>query len=162
MNTEAKYQALFDSIDEGFCIIEVIFDPHDKAVDYRFLEINPAFERQTGLIAARGKTMRELAPNHEQHWFETYGRIARTGEPARFELPAAQLNRFYDVYAWRYGEPREHKVGVLFKDVSARKSAEAALRESEERFRALVSTAPVVLWTTNADGQCTMLSRGSP
>jgi PAS domain S-box-containing protein len=159
VTAEAKYQALFESIDEGFCIIEVIFDRHDKPVDYRFLEVNPAFERQTGLTEARGRTMRELAPNHEQHWFDTYGRIARTGEPARFELPAAQLHRFYDVYAWRYGEPQEHKVGVLFKDVSARKQAEAALRESEERFRALVDTAPVVLWTTDAEGQCTMLSR---
>jgi PAS domain S-box-containing protein len=160
LTAEAKYQALFESIDEGFCIIEVIFDRHDKPVDYRFLEVNPAFERQTGLTGAEGRTVREMAPLHEQHWFDTYGRIARTGEPARFELPAAQLNRFYDVYAWRYGEAHEHKVGVLFKDVSARKRAEAALRESEERFRALVDTAPVVLWMTDPNGRCTMISRG--
>jgi PAS domain S-box-containing protein len=158
--SEAKYRTLFESIDEGFCIIEVIFDQGDRAVDYRFLDVNPAFERQTGLIAAQGRTIRELAPSHEEHWFEVYGRIARTGEPARFELPAAELHRFYDVYAWRYGEPHERKVAVLFNDVGARKQAEAALRESEERFRALVNTAPVVLWMTDAEGQCTMLSRG--
>ena len=71
--SEARYRTLFDSIDEGFCVIEMIFDEQGKPVDYRFLEINPSFEKQTGLSDALGKRMRELAPEHEEHWFETYG-----------------------------------------------------------------------------------------
>jgi PAS domain S-box-containing protein len=134
--SEAKYQALFESIDEGLCIIEVIFDQQDKPVDYRFLEVNPAFERQTGLSGALGRTVRDFVPQHEQHWFDIYGRIALTGEPARFEQRAARLNRWYDVYAWRYGRPQDRRVAVLFNDISARKSAEEALRASEAQVAA--------------------------
>ena len=82
--SEKRYRMLFDAIDEGFCIIEVIFDENEKPIDYRFLEVNPAFEKQTGLIDAQGKRMRELAPKHEDHWFDIYGEIALTGQPVRF------------------------------------------------------------------------------
>src|SRR5688572_32017329 len=86
--SEAQYRTLFDTLIEGFCTIEVIFDAAGKPIDYRFLEINPAFEKQTGLYNAQGKLMRELAPDHEEHWFEIYGKIALTGEPAHFENEA--------------------------------------------------------------------------
>ncbi len=122
--SEARYHTLFDSIDEGYCVIEVIFDEQEKPVDYRFLEINSAFEKQTGLIGAQGKRMRELAPGHEEHWFEIYGRIALSGEPARFQNRAEQLRRWYDVYAFRYGEPKNRHVAILFNDSTERKRAE--------------------------------------
>ncbi|WP_292730971.1 PAS domain-containing protein, partial [Methanoculleus sp.] len=70
--SEVRYQSLFDSIDEGFCIIEMIFDAAGKPIDYRFLETNRAFEKQTGMHGAAGKRMREFVPNHEEHWFEIY------------------------------------------------------------------------------------------
>ncbi len=125
--SEKRYHTLFNAIDEGFCIIEVIFDENERPVDYRFLEINAAFEKQTGLIDARGKRMRELAPKHEEHWFEIYGKIALTGQPARFENRAEQLHRWYDVYAFRYGQPANRQVAILFNDISDRKRAEAVL-----------------------------------
>ena len=103
--SEERYRSLFDSIDQGFCIVEMIFDEHEKPVDYRFLQVSPSFEKQTGLKGAQGKRMRELAPHHEEHWFEIYGKIALTGEPARFENRAEQLHRWYEVYAFRFGEP---------------------------------------------------------
>jgi PAS domain S-box-containing protein len=133
---ESRYRALLNAIDEGFCVIEVLFDPQGKPVDYRFLEVNPAFEKQTGLTDAAGKTMRELAPLHEAHWFETYGRIATTGEPARFQNRAEQLRRWYDVYAFRIGDPRLRQVAILFNDISGRKKAEAALNERTEQLEA--------------------------
>jgi PAS domain S-box-containing protein len=123
--SEEKYRSLFDSIDEGFCTIEVLFNEHEEPVDYRFLETNPAFERQTGIADAVGKRMREIAPAHEQFWFEVYGKIATTGESMRFEHPAAQLNRFYDGYAFRVGEPESRRVAILFNDITARKREEA-------------------------------------
>ena len=138
--SEAKYRTLFDSIDEGFCTVEVLFDAQGQATDYRFLEANPAFERQTGLVGAVGRTMRELAPTHEPYWFDLYGRVARTGEPVRVEHEAAALGRFYDVYAFRIGSPAAHRVAILFQNVMARKQAEEALRVSEAKYRTLFET----------------------
>jgi len=133
--SQERYRMLFNSIDEGFCIIEMIFDKNEKPVDYRFLEINPSFEKQTGLIDAKGRRMRELAPKHEEHWFEIYGKIALTGQPARFVNRAEQLHRWYDVYAFRFGQLENHQVAVLFNDITEKIKADEKLHESEDRFR---------------------------
>jgi PAS domain S-box-containing protein len=150
--SEEHYRMLFDSIDEGFCTIEVLFNENNEPVDYRFLEANPAFETQTGIKNGRGKRMREIAPQHEEHWFQIYGKIALTGEPARFDNPAAQLQRWYDVHAFRVGEPQERKVAILFNDITERRRKEAALRESEERFQAMANGIPQLAWMAEADG----------
>jgi PAS domain S-box-containing protein len=136
--SEALYRRLFNSMDEGFCIIEMIFDSEDKPVDYRFLEINAAFERQTGMREAVGKRMRELAPSHEAYWFEIYGKIALTGEPAHFESEAKALNRYYEVRAYRVGKPELRQVAIVFSDISGRKSAEEALLATLEEKTALL------------------------
>jgi len=129
--SEARFRLLFDSIDEGFCIVEVLCDEGGTPADYRFLEVNPAFERHTGLAGAAGKTMRALAPGHEEYWFETYGRIARCGEPARFQARAGALGgRWYDVYAFRMGEPAQRRLAVLFRDITAQREAAAALEQA--------------------------------
>lgn len=127
--SDEKYRMLLHSIDEGFCLIEVLFDDDGRACDYRFSEANPAFEKHTGLTLEQslGRTARELIPGHEEHWYEIYGRIARTGEPQRFEHAADALGYHYDVYAFRIGEPENYRVAVLFKDISERKRAEKAL-----------------------------------
>jgi PAS domain S-box-containing protein len=131
-HSEERYRLLFDTLIEGFCIIEVIFDPGGRPVDYRFLEINPAFERQTGLKNARGRLMRELAPEHEAHWFEIYGRVASTGQPARFVNEARALNRWYEVGAYRVGGPESRKVAILFNDITETKKAEERLRQAQK------------------------------
>jgi PAS domain S-box-containing protein len=131
--SEILYRNLFNSMDEGFCIIEVIFDAEGKAIDYRFLEVNSAFERQTGLHEAVGKRMRDLAPSHEEHWFETYGNIALTGESAHFVHVAKALNRSYEVSAYRVGEPALHRVAIVFKDISVHVRAEEHIRQLNRR-----------------------------
>ncbi len=132
---EERYRTLFEAIDAGFCIIEVRFDEAGRALDYRFVEVNPAFERQTGLAGVAGKWMRDLVTGHERHWFDTYGRVALTGEPERFESGAGALGRWYDVYTFRVGDPAAHRVAVLFNDISARRNAEEMLSASEARLR---------------------------
>ena len=138
--SETRYRTLFESIDEGFCVIEVLFDAEDRPFDYRFLEVNPAFEVHTGIKDGLGHTVREFAPDHEDHWYEIYGRVARTGEPVRFEQRAEALGRFYDVYAFRVGEPGQHRVAVLFNDVTQRKQAVEALREADLRKDEFLAT----------------------
>ena len=144
--SEERYRTMFETMLEGFCIIEVLFDADDRPLDYRFLEINSAFEAQTGLKDARGKRMRELAPEHEARWFEIYGKVALTGEPARFVNEAKALNRWYDVSAYRIGGQGSRKVAILFNDITARKRAETALRESEERLRFALETSHTGAW----------------
>ncbi len=155
--SEERYRTLYDSMDEGFCVIEVLFDQRRQPVDYRFLEVNPSFEKQTGIKDARGRRMREIAPDHEVYWFTLYGDVALTGEPARFEYPAEQLQRWYEGYAYRLGEAGEHTVAIIFNDITGRKRAEQDLRlfasdleqrvvartrelvESQSRLRALAT-----------------------
>ncbi|MBD2006447.1 MULTISPECIES: ATP-binding protein [Cyanophyceae] len=131
--SEERYRTLFESIDEGFCIIEVLFDANDTPIDYRFLEINPVFEQQTGLQQAVGKTVRQLVPNFEDHWIKIYGQVALTGEPVRFENASEALNRWFDVYACRTGQPEARKVAVVFKDISDRKRIEAEREQLLQR-----------------------------
>jgi PAS domain S-box-containing protein len=133
---DEKHKLLFDSIDEGFCIIEMIFDEQKKPVDYRFLEINAAFEKQSGLSNAIGKRMREFAPNHEEYWFETFGKIVLTGESIRFENHSEHLQRWYDVYAFRFGNPKNLQVAILFKDSTERRKAAEQLAAANKELEA--------------------------
>ena len=122
--SEERYRTLFESMEDGFCVIEMVFDEANTPIDYRFLETNPAFTHQTGLEQAEGQTARQLIPGLEDHWFETYGRVALTGEPVRFENGSDVMSRWFDVYAFRVEQPEKRKVAILFKDISESKRAE--------------------------------------
>ena len=153
--SKEHYLTLFNSIDEGFCTIEVIFDNDDNPIDYRFLEINPAFEKQTGLIDAKGKLMRDLAPDHEEHWFEIYGEIALTGKPKRFVNEAKALNRWYDVYAFKIDDPEGREVAILFNDITKFKKAEVDLDNASKYNRSLIEASLDPLVTIGPDGKIT-------
>ena len=134
IESEGRYRALFQSIDDGFCIVRVLFDGAERPVDFRFLEANPAFERQSGVADPVGRTMRELVPDIDGHWFDIYGRVALTGEPVRFSERASALGRWFEGYAFPVGDPRDHGVAVRFSDVTLRQQAEEALLESESQL----------------------------
>ena len=128
-----SYVTVIDSMDEGLAVIQIIVDEAGVPVDYRFLEVNPAFERQTGLVGAIGRTARELVPGLEERWFQIYGKVALTGESIRFMEGSEQMNRWFDVYAIRVGPAEEKKVALMFRDVSERTRTEQALRDADRR-----------------------------
>jgi PAS domain S-box-containing protein len=134
---ETKYQRLFNSLDEGFCTVRVEFDAHQRPLDYCFIDVNPTFEKQTGILNAAGRWMRQIAPGHEQHWFDIYGHVAKTGEERRFEAHAEELGRWYDVFAFHAGKPGEPIVGILFNDITKRKQVEQLQQQSERQYRIL-------------------------
>jgi PAS domain S-box-containing protein len=141
-DSEERYRTLFESLDEGFCVIEMLFDDNQKPIDYRFLEVNPAFLEQTGLEQAAGKTARQMLPDLEDYWFEMYGKVALTGEPLRFEHGSEVMNRWFEVSAFRTPEPQSRKVALLFKEISDRKQSENLLRQQSEQLRLFVKHSP--------------------
>lgn len=148
---ERRYRTLFENMDEGFCSIEMIYDPQGRPVDYRFLEINRTFVKQTGLTQALEKTMREMVPDHDAHWFEIYGKVARTGESIRFENPATAMGRHYDVFAFRIGGDGSREVGILFKDVTETKRAQEVLRREHDDLEQRVQERTAELAKANED-----------
>jgi signal transduction histidine kinase/CheY-like chemotaxis protein len=135
--SEVLYRGLFSSMDEGFCIIQMLFDKEGKPADYRFLETNAAFDRQTGLHEAAGKRMRELAPSIEEYWFETYGKVALTGEPVHFFNESKALGRHFEASAYRVGEPELRQVAVVFSDITARVRADRHIQQLNRVYSVL-------------------------
>lgn len=158
-DSEERYRNLFNSIDEGFCIIEMIFDENNKPLDYTFLEVNPTFERQTGLLGATGKRIRALLPDIEPYWIETYGKVALTGEPIRLTHEVKALNVVIDVYGCRVGGFESRKVAVVFNNISERKWAEETLRLSEERYRSLFDVSPMAIYSIDIQGHIQQFNR---
>ena len=136
--SEERYRTLFDAMDEGYCIIEVLFDDQQQPIDYRFIEVNGSFEQQAGMHDVVGKRMLEFVPTIEPHWLHNYGQVARTGESIRFSGEYKGLHRFFDVYAFRAVGWPEHHVAVLFADVTQRKQAEHRLYQLNDELEARV------------------------
>jgi PAS domain S-box-containing protein len=148
--SEERYRTLFSSIDEGFCVIDLIYDRKGRCTDYRFVDVNPAFGQQMGRSGALGKRMSEIAPKLEDYWFEAYGRVARTGIPVRFSNRAEALGRWFDVFAFRLGGEGSRRVAVLFRDVTARKQADEALAWARKQLAAYAAQLESMVVTRTA------------
>lgn len=120
-----KYHTLFNSIDEGFCVIELIYNEQREGVDVLYLETNPSFEKHTGVKNVVGKLGSKVTPN-EDYWLKAYDNILRTGEPLRTENYNAYTDRWYSAYLFRISENSNH-VAAVFQDITERKRHEANL-----------------------------------
>ena len=128
--SEERYRALFNSIDAGYAVVELIFDSDGNSVDARYIQVNPAFEGQSGLSGAQGQTLLALVPGIEKLWLDTFGAVALTGVPVRLEQYVRSLHRWFDVYAFRLGEAQARQVALLFTDTTARKRIESVLAQA--------------------------------
>ncbi len=128
--SERDYRAVFEVMEDGFCVIRMVYDADGKPSDYVFLETTPAFERHTGIRNAVGRSIRSFVPQHEQFWFDFYGSVVATRRPARTQYYAAAMGRWFDALATPFGSKEDVQLAVVFKDISQLKRA-TELREQQ-------------------------------
>jgi PAS domain S-box-containing protein len=161
VESEKQYRLLFDNMIDGFAYHEVITDEADRPVDYRFLEVNTAFERITGLQAEAlvGYTAAEALNTAEKTGFnliEKFGQVAMTGQGVAFELYADTLDRWYAVSAY---SPQRRFFGTIIRDITDRKRSEAELDRLRHYLADIVDTMPSILIGVDADGVVTQWNR---
>lgn len=152
-NSEARWRALFNNMQEGFFLAQALRDASGHIVDFRFLEMNPGFEQQSGIAAsdAVGRPVREVLPGIQEDLLQLYARVIDSGEPQHFEVHIRVAgNRWFEVRARKAATDR---LAVLFLDITGRRAVETALRKSEATFRGLTQAMPNQVWTASADGK---------
>jgi len=157
-STVKRYRTLISEMPNGFALHEIIVDNNGKPDDYRFLEVNSAFEEMTGLKRDNilGKRVLEVLPKTELYWIETYGEVALTKKSIQFESYSQELDKYFEVLAY---SPKKGQFATVFTDITDRKRAEEALRESEERLKTLTSTTPTYIYEIDTNGVITFVNR---
>ncbi|MEH2067825.1 MAG: ATP-binding protein [Nostoc sp.] len=140
--SEEKYRSLFNSMDEGYFVCDVIFDRNNQPVDLFYVDANPSATRMIGQNFT-GRRLREIDPGYEAYWYEIFGRVARTGIGERLERYADPDKRWYDFYVFKVGDEDRRQVAVVFNDITDRKRAEEQIRRAAEfdAFRVKLSDA---------------------
>jgi PAS domain S-box-containing protein len=146
-----RYRLIFEEMTEGFALHEVIQDANGKPIDYRFIDVNPAFERQTGLKRETliGHTVKEVMPETENYWIEKYGDVALHGGNLHYENFSGVLGKWFNVIAFC---PKYGQFAVTFEDITDRKANELALFESEEQFRSIFEQAAIGMTMVSPEG----------
>jgi PAS domain S-box-containing protein/excisionase family DNA binding protein len=134
---EQRYRVLFNSIDEGFCIIEMLYNDDGRAIDYKFLEVNAVFEKVSRMKNPIGMTLREWVPTITDSWIERYAQVAETGKSNRSTDWSNSNGRWYEVYATRVGSPESKTVALLFTDITEQRRLED---ERQSAMRQIINT----------------------
>jgi PAS domain S-box-containing protein len=152
--SEGQYRLLFENLSAGFAVHRMVYAADGSPADYRFLAVNPAFERLTGLRAADmvGRTVLEALPDTERYWIDTYAEVVRTGRPLAYRNYSRALDRHFDVWAFR-SAPGEF--ATVINDITDQVRTEERLAASEARFRALFETMNQGAIFHDADGAIT-------
>jgi len=129
--SENKYRQLFSTMQTGFALHEIICDDENKPTDYVFLEINPTYEKMIGFKAENivGKTVREILPQVESYWIETYSQVALTGKPAKIERYSQEIGRYFDIVAYC---PQHGQFAAIITDITEKKQLEDQLRQAQK------------------------------
>ena len=140
--SELRYRSMIKGMLNGFALHEIICDKNGQPVDYRFLEVNSAFERIVGHTADQlvGRTVLEVLPNTESFWIETYGQVALSRQSIHFENFSTELQRHFDVLAF---SSFERQFAVVITDITNRKHTEIKINHSEELFRRTFDQSPI-------------------
>lgn len=136
--SENRYRTLFDTMDEGFCVIEFLDGPDGPLSDYVHLEANAAYEANAGIGGVVGRRVREMVPDEAAEWVALYNGVLETGKPIRFEKELKVTGRWLELAAFRLDPAHGNQVAVLFKDLTARKQAETALAELNASLEARI------------------------
>ena len=139
--SEARFRTLFDTMDEGFCVIEFLDGPHGPLSDYVHVQANSAYERHAGIPNVVGQKVREMVPDEADSWVAMYRNVLVTGEPIRFEQELIATGRHLELAAFRVEPESRREVAVIFQDVTERKQAEIALLELNETLERRVTEA---------------------
>ena len=135
------YRFLFDTMDEGFCVIEFFDGPHGPLSDYVHVLANAAYTKHAGIPNVVGQKLREMVPDEADDWVARYGAVLRTGEPLQFEQELVATGRVLSVITFRVEPAERRQVAVLFTDVTERRKAEVALQRLNAELEQRVSAA---------------------
>ncbi|MDF7807927.1 PAS domain S-box protein [Pontiellaceae bacterium B12219] len=159
--SEEQYRLLFENMTTSFAVHEMIYDAEGQPVDYRFLQVNPAFEEMTGVKShdLLGRTASEVFPDTEVYWIEHFGHVARTGQPLLFEEYSDEFDKYYEANAFC---PDPGLVAVIVSDITERRQADKIMKESEERFRGMLEKLPyLAVLGFGVDGRIRFWNEGS-
>ncbi|MDB5177201.1 MAG: sensor hybrid histidine kinase [Candidatus Saccharibacteria bacterium] len=159
-DSETRYRTLFNSIDEGFCLIKMLYDDDGNAYDYLFLEVNAMFEKVASMRNPVGKTMKQMMPSIPKSWIAIFEKVAKTGKANRSTNYAVSGDRWYDIYTTRVGDPNDHVLALLFSDVSEKRRLDKEREVAAQKIINTLESIGEAFFQVDANGNIILVNEG--